>query len=86
MLQGLSTAVDQQFTAWGLTPAEKMVGRLLLKGLSLKEAAEVRQTSERTVRQQAQELYRKASIGGRAELSAFFFEDFLLPVPPSSDT
>jgi DNA-binding NarL/FixJ family response regulator len=55
------------------------VGLLLLKGLSLKEAAEARQTSERTVRQQALAVYRKAGLAGRAELAAFFLEDLLLP-------
>lgn len=79
LLQGLGKAVDDQFARWELTPAEKEVGLLLLKGLSHKEAAQVRNTSERTVRQQALALYRKAGIGGRAELSAFFFEDLLLP-------
>lgn len=79
LLQGLGRAVDEQFARWELTPAEREVGLLLLKGLSHKEAAQVRNTSERTVRQQALALYRKAGIGGRAELSAFFFEDLLLP-------
>lgn len=51
VLRGLGAAIEQQFEAWGLTPAEREVGLLLLKGLSFKELAEVRQTSERTVRQ-----------------------------------
>jgi DNA-binding NarL/FixJ family response regulator len=50
-----------------------------LKGLSHKEIAEVRRTSERTVRQQAREVYGKAQLAGRAELSAFFLEDLFLP-------
>jgi DNA-binding NarL/FixJ family response regulator len=62
-----------------LTPAEAQVGVLLLKGLSHKEAAEVRNTSERTVREQARSLYRKADLAGRSELAAFFLEDLLLP-------
>ena len=41
--------------------------------------AETRQTSERTVRQQALAVYRKAGLAGRAELAAFFLEDILLP-------
>ncbi|MEY3046615.1 MAG: hypothetical protein RL242_3457, partial [Pseudomonadota bacterium] len=56
-------------------------GLLLLKGLSFKEIAELRQTSERTVRQQAGEVYRKSGLGGRNELAAFFLEDLLLPNP-----
>ena len=78
-LSGLSVAIDAQFGRWGLTPAEKEVGLLLLKGLSLKEVAELRGGSERTARQQATAVYRKAGVAGRAELSAFFLEDLLLP-------
>lgn len=79
LLKGLSVAVDRQFERWALTPAEREVGLLLLKGLSHKEIAGVRQTTERTVRQQALGLYRKAGLSGRAELAAFFFEDLLTP-------
>ncbi len=79
-LQGLGQAIDQQFDRWGLTSAEREVGLLLLKGLALKEIANTRQTSERTTRDQARAVYRKAGLSGRAELSAFFLEDLLLPV------
>lgn len=79
VLRGLGAAIDVQFERWGLTPAEREVGLLLLKGLSHKEAAQVRGASERTVRQQALALYRKAGLGGRSELAAFFLEDLLLP-------
>lgn len=79
LLSGLGQAIDRQFQRWALSPAERDVGILLLKGLSHKEVADVRQTSERTVRQQAREIYRKAEVGGRAELSAWFLEDLLLP-------
>ncbi len=80
-LAGLSEAIDKQFLRWTLTEAESEVGLLLLKGLSLKEISEVRKTSERTVRHQAAALYRKSGLDGRAELSAFFLEDLLLPRP-----
>lgn len=77
-LRGLATAIDQQMESWRLTAAEKEVALLLLKGLSFKEIAEVRGTSERTVRQQALAVYAKSGVGGRAELSAFFLEDLLV--------
>ena len=70
-------AIDRQFDRWELTPAEREVGLLLLKGLSLREIAEVRGTSERTTREQARNVYRKGGLAGRAELSAFFLEDLL---------
>lgn len=83
--RGLGEAIDRQFERWGLSPAEREVALLLVKGLSHKEAAEVRATSERTVRQQALAVYRKAGLAGRAELAAFFLEDLLQPAPPVPD-
>ncbi|MFN8542814.1 MAG: LuxR C-terminal-related transcriptional regulator [Candidatus Binatia bacterium] len=80
ILRGLGDALGEQFQRWSLTPAEQEVALLLVKGLSHKEIANVRSTSERTVRQQALGIYRKAGLGGRAELSAFFLEDLLLPM------
>ena len=79
LLAGLGAAMDAQFERWGLSPAEREVALLLVKGLSSQEIATVRATSERTVRQQSQAVYRKAGLAGRAELAAFFLEDLLLP-------
>jgi DNA-binding CsgD family transcriptional regulator len=82
LLKGLGDAIDEQFTLWNLTEAEKEVALLLLKGLSLKEIAQVRSTSERTIRAQARALYAKAGLTGRAALSAFFLEDLMAPIGP----
>ena len=79
LMRGLGEAIDRQFARWQLSPAEREVALLLLKGLSHKDVAEARSTSERTVRQQALSVYRKAGLAGRAELAAFFLEDLLLP-------
>jgi DNA-binding CsgD family transcriptional regulator len=85
LLRGLGAAIDTQFERWGLSSAEREVALLLLKGLAHKEIADVRQTSEKTVRQQALSVYRKAGLSGRAELSAFFLEDLLLPSRAESE-
>jgi len=76
-LQGLGAAIERQCNRWQLTEAERMVAVLLLKGLSMKEVAGIRGTTERTVRQQSLSVYKKAGLSGRAELSAFFLEDLL---------
>ena len=78
-IEGLSKSIDEQLGHWQLTQAEKEVALLLLKGFTLRELAELRGTSERTVRQQATRVYEKAGLRGRAELSAFFLEDLMLP-------
>ena len=78
-VEGLSIAIDRQFDRWELTPAEREVCLLLLKGLSLREIAAIRVTGERTAREQARAIYRKSALAGRAELAAFFLEDLLSP-------
>lgn len=77
LVAGLARQIQLQFQVWRLTPAENQVGMLLLKGLSLAEIAELRNASERTIRDQARAVYGKAGVAGRAELSAFFLEDLL---------
>lgn len=78
-LEGLGEAIDRQFDAWGLTPAEREVALLLLKGYSHKHVATATGRSERTARQHATVVYQKAGLGSRAELAAYFLEDLLLP-------
>jgi DNA-binding CsgD family transcriptional regulator len=78
-LAGLGEAIDQQFAAWKLTPTEREVALLLLKGYGHKQIAGATQRSERTVRQHAVTVYQKSGLAGRAELAAFFLEDLLLP-------
>lgn len=78
-MEGLSVEIDNQLDRWDLTKAEKDVAFLLLKGLSNKEIAEVRNTSVQTVRSQTNAIYTKSGLSGRSELSAFFLEDLLLP-------
>ncbi len=79
LLEGLSSAITKQLDGWKLTEAEKDIALLLLKGLSHKEIAVMRDTTEQTVRQQATSLYQKSGLSGRTELSAFFLEDLLAP-------
>ena len=67
-------AIEDQFRRWQLTAAEIDIAGLILKGASLKDIAVARATSEATIRQQAQSIYRKSGLSGRAELSAYFLE------------
>lgn len=73
----LGHAIDSQFDDWGLSQSERAVGRLLLKGLSIREIAALRETQEKTVRQQASAIYRKANLPGRHAFAAWFLEDLL---------
>lgn len=78
-VDGLSKAIDEQLSKWNLSTAEKEVAFLLLKGMSLKEIAEIRNTAEKTARAQSLAVYSKSGLSGRSELSAFFLEDLLVP-------
>lgn len=78
-IEGLSQEIEKQLSQWHLTSAEKEVALLLLKGLSLKEIADIRRTTEKTTRAQSTAIYQKAGLAGRSELAAFFLEDLLQP-------
>ena len=71
--------IQKQFEKWQLTPSEQEVALTLIKGLSFREVAAIRQTREKTVRQQAANVYKKAGLSGRHELAGWFFEDLFEP-------
>lgn len=79
LLQGLGREIDRQFEEWELTPSEKEVALLLIKGYSHKKIAAMTDRSERTARQHAGSVYSKAGLSGRHELAAYFLEDLMLP-------
>jgi DNA-binding CsgD family transcriptional regulator len=72
-----SEIIHQQFDEWQLSLSQQQIALLLLKGLSFNEIAAIRDTKEKTVRQQASEIYKKADVAGKHAFSAWFFEDFL---------
>ena len=89
-----ANVVDERFGEWSLTPAEREVGWLSIKGFSVAEIADLRGTSESTVKVQSTAIYKKAGVNGRAQLLAAFVEDLLendgivpnaLPLDPSPD-
>ena len=85
-LAGLRSEMDAEFERWGMSGAEKEVGMLMLKGLSHKEIARLRGTTEATARQQAQAIYQKSNLPGKTAFSAYFLEDLLATDGVNSDT
>ena len=59
----------------------------LTKGLNTRDIAEMRGTSEGTVKAQTNAIYRKAGVTGRTQLLSTFIEDLmddaLMPRPKS---
>jgi len=73
----LYAVIRQAFDGWGLSTSEADVAILLLKGLSMREIAELRGVQEKTVRSQAASVYAKSGHAGRHELAAHFIGDLI---------
>lgn len=69
--------LDERFTEWALTPAEKDVALFAIKGMATAEIAVLRATSEGTVKAQTNAIYRKAGVTGRSQLLSLFIEDLM---------
>ncbi len=67
----------ERFDDWGLTPAERDVALFAIKGLSIADIAQLRSTSEGTVKAQTAAIYRKAGVSGRSQLLSLFIEDLM---------
>ena len=77
-IQGeIAVAIEQQLVDWVLSPAEKEVAWLMIKGFSFQEIAGFRSVTEKTIHQQAANVYQKAGVGSRHELISGFLEDFV---------
>ena len=72
-----SLVMTQHFIQWRLTPAERDVAIFLVKGLSTREIAQLRGTSEGTIKAQTNAIYRKAAVTGRTQLLSTFIEDLM---------
>ena len=69
--------LHERFADWGLTPAEKDVALFSIKGLSTADIANLRNTSEGTVKAQTNAIYRKAGVSGRPQLLSLFIDELM---------
>lgn len=80
--------LDEYFDRWALTPSEKDVALLAIKGLSINEIATIRETKEGTIKAQCNAIYRKAGVSGRPQLLSVFIEELmgagLIPATPAA--
>jgi DNA-binding HTH domain-containing proteins len=65
----------EQFRNWGLTAAEADVASFTIKGFTIAETADLRGSSEATVKSHLNAVYRKAGVSGRAQLVSVFVEE-----------
>jgi DNA-binding CsgD family transcriptional regulator len=73
-----TSAVDEYFQTLDLTAAETEVAWFLLKGQSIAEIGQLRNTREGTVKAQCTAIYRKAGVSGKSQLFSLIVEDVLL--------
>lgn len=69
--------LSSKFHDWKLSDSEREIALLLIKGLSIQEIADIRETKPGTIKSQCSSIYRKANVKGRNELVAYFVEDLL---------
>ena len=74
--------MEDRFSEWGLTSAERDVALFSVKGMSTQEIAALRDVSEGTIKAQTNAIYRKAGVSGRSQLLSLFIDD-LVEIPAS---
>lgn len=76
--------LEDRFTQWNLTPAERDVALFAIKGMSTAEMAGLRGVSEGTIKAQTNAIYRKAGVAGRTQLLSLFIDE-LVEIPKVDD-
>ena len=73
----LQTVIESHFDVWNLTPAERDVAALMVKGLSISEIAGVRGSAEGTVKAHLNAIYRKSDARNRAEVLSHIMDTLI---------
>ena len=69
--------LEERFSEWSLTPAERDVAMFAIKGFSTQDIAELRGVSEGTIKAQTNAIYRKAGVSGRPQLLSLFIDELV---------
>ena len=70
--------LNEQFDRWELSEAERDVALLTVKGLSVREIADMRNTSEGTIKSQNNSIYKKANVRTRTQLVGTLIDELLV--------
>ena len=70
--------LNLQFDRWELSAAERDVALLTVKGLSVSEIAQLRNTSQGTIKSQNNSIYRKAKVKSRTQLLGALIDELLI--------
>ena len=69
--------MKEKFAHWELSPAERDIALLLLKGLPTDKIASLRNVASGTIKVQSHRVFQKAGVGSRIELMSLFMEEFI---------
>ena len=69
--------IETFFDQWQLTPSEREVALLILKGIDNNSIGKIRGTAQGTIRAQCTQIYAKADVDGRTQLLSVFMEELL---------
>ena len=69
------SGIDGYFEEWGLSEAEKDIALRTIKGMTIAEIAEIRQTTPSTIKKQSSMIYKKAGVSSRAQLVSLLIEE-----------
>lgn len=70
--------VQLRFDQWGFTEAERDIALLTVKGMTVAEIANLRETSEGTIKSQNNSIYRKAGVKSRTQLLGTLIDELLV--------
>ena len=74
--------LNDQFREWRLTPTEQNIAILVIKGFSNQEIANLRGTTESTVKSQISAIFRKSGVSNRQQLVTWVVEDLIEALTP----
>lgn len=77
--------LEERFTEWDLTAAERDVAMFAIKGFSTADIAGFRGVSEGTIKAQTNAIYRKAGVSGRPQLLSLFIDELIEDEEPQSE-
>ena len=69
--------VHEKFAAWNLTPAERDVALMMLRGLTVEQISDLRNVSKGTIKVQSHKIMQKADVASRVELMSIFLDEFM---------
>ena len=71
------SGIDGYFEQWWLSEAEKDIALFTIKGMTISEIAEIRNTKQSTIKTQSSAIYKKAGVSSRAQLVSLLIEELL---------